>query len=129
MSDYPHRTACPRCKAKYASKPELFGSDPQCAFVTGEFDGENWQCATMDTLREINEEAVGYDGGSHGWNLDENACVLSAGEGDFLLMSWYKRRGRTQWAQWLDGGTDPKPLTAEMAEQVIAHHATMKETK
>ena len=117
---YPHKNACPRCKAAYKNgKPENFGSDVQCAFLTGKFSAHNWQCATMLKLRDINIKVSGSDYGQHKWNSDESVAVLVDGSGDSVLFSWYKRRGKVQWAMSLLDGDENTPLTVERAEAVI----------
>lgn len=72
------------------------GDDPVCAFDTaGKFNASNWNCATMNKLREI---ADGY-----GLRIRHDMAAASIGcvpfEGDdysgYIVMTWYKDRGRT----------------------------------
>lgn len=111
---YPHDNACPRCKAKYAAgRPESCGSDIQCAFVGGEFSDDNWNCATMNALRDHvpDDKRV--------WSDDESAAILRDYDGNFLVLSWYKNRGCTQYAMLLEGGTSSCPLTIADVERFL----------
>jgi hypothetical protein len=69
---------CPRCKKAYADgKPDDFASEPECAFKTEVFDPSNWQCQTMNELREIAEEKASYasDHGASDARRAENRLV------------------------------------------------------
>ncbi|QHZ58652.1 hypothetical protein M655_025120 [Brevibacillus sp. NSP2.1] len=71
------------------------GDDPRCAFENGTFSPDNWNCATMIALREISREI--------GTNYRDDNAVASIGTvpfegGDYsgyIVMTWYKDRGRT----------------------------------
>ena len=39
--------------------PENFASKPKCAFVHNTFSKENWNCATLNKLREISDKTYG----------------------------------------------------------------------
>ena len=93
------------------------GSDPKCAFEGNEFSGENWNCATMNALRDICEEK-----GSVVWTEDQNACVLAVPDAcEHVVLSWYKSRGRTESAFILHSSfKTPTPLTLEIAEKILA---------
>jgi hypothetical protein len=104
--------SCPRCEE--AGKPENFGQNRQCAFAEGlpstKFSGDNWNCVSMDILRKaVWERAV--------WEGDQACAVLSMpwsdddeeAFGSFIILSWYKNRGRTEEA-WLYEPGDKEPF-------------------
>ncbi len=97
------------------------GDNPVCAFTkTGKFQSENWRCATMDALRFLIEHVSTSDGW-RGYSEDagslatlrvpfqkkqntpeeEEVDVTAAYErsgGFYLLLTWYKDRGRVSQA-------------------------------
>lgn len=107
------------------------GSDPTCAFNAGEFNTDNWNCATMNRLREI---ATGYlfpppSGSFFARDDSDNASigVLPLGCGldeddwlqGYLVMTWYKDRGRTGQAWIMNDDDPPMCLTLGMAEAIL----------
>ena len=92
------------------------GSAPNCAFdERGVFSSDNWNCATMNELRKIAEER-------EQWNEDQYiAAIPIIGEGTFVVLSWYKHRGRTEGAWFVDGGV-MIPLVLEKAIKCIESH-------
>ena len=87
------------------------GSDPNCAFKNSIFDTDNWNCATMNKLRDLCEDKAL-------WNNDQNAAIITGVDCDFIVITWYKRRGRTEGAYMLND-RECKLLTLEEAEKVI----------
>jgi len=101
--------ACPRCNERIK---DWDGADPDCGFPHGTFTPGNWNCATLNALRDLADE-------SRVWCDDNSAAVLPAGDG-FVLLRWYKNRGCTEDARWLDfGNDDPERLTLEQAEACL----------
>ena len=96
---------CHWCQAKYKGKrPSNFGDDPNCAFDEwGAFQSENWQCAGLDELRE----AV-YDNAHY--SEDQHLGVVPY-DGGFIILSYYKNRGRTEGA-WIVEESNIRLLTA-----------------
>lgn len=98
---------CPWCIAEYGGgRPANFGSDPRCAFGEGGvFRSDNWQCAGLSPLRD--DATMGEL-----WNNDQNASLLRIGDdtGCFIVLSYYKHRGRTEGA-WLVDQSEMRPLT------------------
>ena len=87
------------------------GDDPVCAFPdNGEFIAENWNCATVDFIRDIVYEGqdlpdwVDYqycdDQKFATINIDGMEVGLIEGHPLALWISWYKSRGGTD-AMWL----------------------------
>ena len=138
---------CKRCDEKYGNgrwrKAEVIegvefglGSKPQCAFKRGKFTADNWNCVTMNLLREIADELVTYNG-------DERAALIPVGGyGDeltghdpcnfifYVYLQWYKRRGQTERAVKFSICEDvpPEPLTLKDAERVIKEYELRKKT-
>ena len=94
------------------------GSDPQCAFEDGIFNADNWNCATMNELRAIAENI------SISYRHDPNAASFGAVpfESGFIVMTWYKNRGKTGNAQVMWDDEPTKPLTEEIALEAIKYH-------
>ncbi|PAE51969.1 hypothetical protein CHH95_06405 [Bacillus licheniformis] len=101
------------------------GSDPVCAFENGVFSPKNWNCATMSKLRRLSEGLGNSDRdddscGSIGYvPLSDNyAPATYEGYGGYIVMMWYKERGRVGHALFMtDEGAEP--LTLEHAEIAI----------
>ncbi|MCY8754773.1 hypothetical protein [Bacillus haynesii] len=101
------------------------GDDPVCAFENGVFSPKNWNCATMSKLRRLSEELGHSDRdddscGSIGYvPLSDNyAPATYEGCGGYIVMMWYKERGRVGHALFMtDEGAEP--LTLEHAEIAI----------
>jgi hypothetical protein len=101
------------------------GDDPICAFETGVFSPDNWNCATLNRLREIAEElgtTMRDDNscGSIGYvPMDADYTPNDFGTyGGYIVMMWYKNRGRTGNAIFM---TDEEtvPLTIKHADLAI----------
>jgi len=111
------------CKACRERGKDWQGDDPKCAFVkdgifTGVFNPDNWNCATIKKLRDLCVSVC--------WNEDQNAALLPGVESQHILLTWYKRRGRTEGAFMLNDGV-AMPLLITEAEQVISTTPTPKE--
>ncbi len=104
---------CTRCKAR--GKPENFGSDPRCAFLSGVFNSDNWNCATMNEIRY--RVTVDLEG-SPAHAEDRSAALLPWGY-RFVLIGWYKNRGCTELAGVLNE-THVAPLTLKDAEAFLS---------
>lgn len=103
--------ACRRCVARGKT---WTGADPQCGFrPNGRFISDNWNCATLNALRELGEKQELYGN-------EDNAAIFPRpdGEAGFVVLCWYKSRGRTEQAFLLtsDGRS---PLTLRMAEMLL----------
>ena len=102
---------CPRCKARGKTWD---GDDPVCAFRGGRpFDAANWMCATMIAIREhmgVRDAVVVDDGDQH--------CAVTPWRGCFVMVGWYKRRGRTEAAVLLSEA-DVLPMTLHDATEFL----------
>lgn len=118
--DYVQRlVSCPRCKSR---GKDWNGSDPKCAFATGVFNPDNWNCATANALRDI----VKADNWNN--NDDQHACLITGVEESLhVLLHWYKSRGRTEGAWMVTIEGEMKPLTLAEAERVVAANAALCE--
>lgn len=97
------------CKMCRTRGKNWTGDDPKCAFRTGVFSSDNWNCATANALRGCVQDEI--------WNDDQKAAILCAEEGDFIVLNWYKNRGSTT-GIWLMNGI-MQPLTLEQAERFL----------
>lgn len=108
---------CKRCEKRGQSWE---GDPPRCGFVDGVFTTDNWNCATLNTLRELieNRDEVGISM----CHEDHSVAVLPAAEtdeyGDWYLLSWYKSRGRTEHALSWEGQV-AVPLRLSQAEALL----------
>jgi hypothetical protein len=87
MSTYQMTFQCPRCKER---EQTWEGDAPKCGFdESGNFLEHNWNCATLNALREIAEpNAV--------WNDNQqNVSVIQRFDVGHGILSWYKSRGQT----------------------------------
>lgn len=103
---------CPECLLD----PDPMGkndSPRKCAFENGGvFISDNWNCYTMNRLRvAAYEDALGTE--------DQYAALLTH-DGWFIVLGWYKHRGRTE-AAWLMDGEEMRPLSLEDALAWIAY--------
>jgi hypothetical protein len=101
-------SACTRCKARGKTWK---GSDPRCAFPNGRFVSDNWNCATMEELRNLADTGAVYSG-------DHYAAILPW-DGCFIVLGWYKQRGRTDVARLLTMSSKARLLTLAAAERFL----------
>lgn len=112
-------TKCPGCAAD--PRPKHFSEDRRCAFRGGVFDHDNWNCSTMNELREIAEKS------DPKWCENSNAALIPWSEkAVFIVLGWYKKRGRTEYAGILDDSL-MFPLTLEKALEFIKQPNLTKE--
>lgn len=106
------RGKCPRCIAQ--GQPASFASPVECGFPEGIFDSDNWMCATLGRLRGVLPEHLTL------YNEDSYAAIVACpGEDEgFLVVSWYKNRGRTSEVRWMCE-EDSRPATLEEVEATI----------
>lgn len=106
-----------RCRACREREWEFKGDKPKCAFLTGKFSSENWNCATMNELRDLAED--------HGYRDRKDDCsigVLYLFECEHIVMTWYKERGCTSDAMVVSDG-ERRELLLKDAERCIAFFA------
>lgn len=109
---------CPRCMEQ--GWPSDYGSEPKCAFSSGTFDTDNWGCRTALALRDLVPDR---DAAYHN---DQYSAVLPIGDcAAFLVLGWYKRRGRQEFLGVLDE-TRMFPLTLEIAEEILRDQFSTK---
>lgn len=73
--------------------PKEFKTPRKCAFESEFFNSDNWNCATLNLLR------AGKDNESY--SADQTLKVIPH-SGTFLLLGFYKGRGRTEVVAVLD---------------------------
>lgn len=86
------------------------GLDPKCAFEDEEFSKNNWNCATMNKLRDVIDNPS--------WSDDQSTALIPMNDGRFILLSWYKNRGCTEGA-WIIDESECRRLTIKDAEELI----------
>lgn len=83
MSNY----QCPRCQERVK---DWNGDNPKCGFdENGNFLEHNWNCATLNALREMAEE-------TRVWCDDSNMAIIARSDVGHGILSWYKNRGATE---------------------------------
>ena len=88
---------CPRCSTRVK---DWSGDDPKCGFdKDGNFLEDNWMCDTLNALRDMEGQDV--------WCDDTYVKVVSRCDVGHGILSWYKRRGRTDEFRngWFEKGT------------------------
>jgi hypothetical protein len=88
------------------------GDGPVCAFPNGRFVTRNWMCATMGALRDVAAESAAYS--------DDQYAALLPWDGSFVLLGWYKSRGRTEVARVITPAAQVRWLTLKQAEAFLA---------
>lgn len=104
---------CTGCKERGHDWP---GSPPKCAFLSGVFSDDNWNCATMNKLRSLNPY-LERNGDQVGFLLH---VMTDSEEAFFVYVTHYKERGRVESA-FLMRHT-PTPLPLEVAEAILEEH-------
>ena len=98
--------SCRRCQERIK---DWHGADPDCGFDdAGKFTTENWNCATLNALRDMCEGV---------YSEDSRAALVSCEEG-WLVVYWYKRRGRTDEVYLFDG-FDLQAVSLSKIEQIL----------
>lgn len=95
-------------------KPPHFGSPRRCAFESGIFSTDNWQCATLNALRDL---AIF----SHRDDMENGSiCVIPLPVNDiqqgYIVLSFYKDRGSVGRAIVMNDEEEPKVLTLQVAD-------------
>lgn len=115
MSEKSVGERCVWCAKEYGpvGRPPHFASDPRCALAGGVFATDNWNCAGLRRLRRDASSA------EH-WNEDQHCAVLPIPDtGSFIVLSYYKSRGRTEGAWVVEEAT----CRTLKAEDVAAYEA------
>jgi hypothetical protein len=100
--------ACKECEKRGQT---WSGSAPRCAFESGEFNSNNWNCATINKLRgdAFEEQENSY------YLNDDNLKVIPFEYNGWIVLSWYKSRGRCDVASIINSN-GIRNLTLEEAE-------------
>lgn len=70
----------------------------------------------MSALRELcRDEKTSF-------NDDQKACVLIGEDCKFVVLTWYKRRGKTEGAWMIHFDHPPQPVTLSEAEEAILNN-------
>jgi hypothetical protein len=102
-------------------KPGHFAERRRCAFEAEEFSRDNWQCGTMNALRDAGEAFSLRDDEQNG-----SICVVPIPWNDnqlaqgYIVLGYYKNRGRTGSAVIVEEDEEPRRLTHSVAALVAA---------
>jgi hypothetical protein len=108
------------CKMCIERGKTWVGDDPKCAFETGPFSGYNWNCATMNALRDIADNV----GLHHRDDMESGSFgAVPCSEG-YIVMAWYKNRGKTGAALVIDENAGVSDLTEAVALAAIEEAKT-----
>jgi hypothetical protein len=124
------------CKACQTGVKGWKGDDAKCGFLDGTFSTKNWNCETVNDIRDI-AEREGNPNIHHLRPDDQNYATISTLEFSVLpqkddnggcraqpvclWVGWYKRRGRTE-AMWLMFEVDPPRVPTEEECLIIIEH-------
>jgi hypothetical protein len=98
---------CPRCQERIK---DWQGDDPKCGFdENGNFLEHNWNCATLNALRELAEQNAVFS------DNQNKVSVIQRYDVGHGILSWYKSRGQTD--DFRDGYFDRGTL--EYAQQLL----------
>jgi len=110
------------------------GSDPRCAFVGGVFTTDNWNCATMNRLRDMTGELEDKGRADTFYFRDDMDAgtigvlrVVGMKYSGYIVMTWYKRRGRVGQAVFMSDDDEPIKLTLDIAEDAIGTYREVHE--
>lgn len=99
---------CPRCQERGKT---WHGEDPRCGFPDGGvFSPDNWNCATLNRLRELDRDGAAY--------TEDQWILTIPHDGEFIVLGGYKRGGSVEFAGNLNE-REMEDLTLERAEKVI----------
>lgn len=97
-------------------KKDWTGQDPKCAFdEDGNFLKDNWNCILLDKLRNDANEI---------WSED-NHCAILPYSGEFIILSYYKHRGRTN-GFWILSEDEIRQGTEKEAEEYLGWKEYLK---
>jgi hypothetical protein len=106
---------CPLCLSA-GKRPPGFATSRRCAFDTGIFVSGNWNCETLNQLRDI-AETRHHD--------DRSIGIIPLPESDewgsgWIVLTWYKRRGAVGGALWMNEDSGAHPLRLVQAQAALA---------
>jgi len=112
------RANCKLCKEGYGLK---------CAFnADGLFQADNHECGTMRALRTLADSTYyQYPPATLSWSGDQACAVIPAPDDRFIILGWYKQRGKVENAFWHDENRTGM-LTRDEAEKVIEFYKNQK---
>ena len=105
----------------------LFQGPTECAFKLERFNEDNFCCKTISRLRDLAEE-FGFkerddmSAGSLGVLAIPEDAVTEEGQYGYIVMAWYKDRGKTSNAYVINEGKDVQTLNIYTAEAVIKYY-------
>jgi hypothetical protein len=106
---------CPLCLSA-GKRPPGFATSRRCAFESGAFDSDNWNCETLNRLRDI-AETRHHD--------DRSIGIVALPESEewescWIVLTWYKNRGAVGGALWMNEDMGAHPLRLAQAQAALA---------
>jgi len=104
------------------------GGDPTCAFTDTLFSPDNWNCATVNAIRDIVYEGQELqEGVAYQYCDDMKYATIDVSDiegvmGYCLWVCWYKNRGGTDALWLLDSRDRPRPPTEGECRRIIEHY-------
>lgn len=112
--------SCELCRTRPV--PSSYGSPRVCAFDdAGVFTTDNWNCETLNEIRWALPDEPG-EWASFKSRMDDESVGVTwlADDLGWLIMTWYKGRGRVGRAVVMCDDSEPAPLRLEQAETHLA---------
>ena len=118
------------CKLCLERGKKWDGDDPKCAFEGFTFSALNWNCATMNRLRSIARgeyKAARCSPPALACAEDDYVAVIPFIDDDldmprFIVIGWYKSRGKTERAFIYRDGDHPENLPWQAAKTCIDYY-------
>lgn len=114
------------CKLCAERGKTWMGSDPRCAFLTGRFSRKNWNCATLNELRDFSYEGQELPSWiAYQYCDDMKYATIAVDDCDgldgalALWLCWYKSRGATDNLLLLFSDAPARPPTEAETLAVI----------
>lgn len=130
-----------QCKACIEVGKTWNGSDPRCGF-TGPaatfFSTDNWNCATLERLRELVFEGQELPAGvDYQYCNDQKYATVHIDDvridgepfGLAMWLTWYKSRGTTEAVYVLDSTAPPRAPTEAEVIAVVEHYEALAKLK
>lgn len=94
--------------------------ESKCAFESGVFDDDNWNCMTISSIRTLSNEQFYVNPPAKISYTNDQTCMMLPFDGKFIILGWYKMRGRVESAIVVDETFHPG-LTLEITEACIEY--------
>lgn len=128
---------CEACKKQIKT---WSGDDPKCGFESGQFDPDNWMCATTKMIRRLADRSEGDAIPGIHFHVSDNEQRYSVIDLDkvkeffdapgptpvSLYVGWYKNRGRTECMWLMFESEPPRPPTEQECLWIMDAYGPVK---